>query len=411
MNCPLCESPLDERGVCPNCGKETEKKTALPGIYYETLEESREDDAPAPKRREAFFTPGEKRGIGACVLLLILFVGMIALVSGGYDPDATAIDGKGIAMKNSTFSVYYEMAVQSAASSSEAALFDPSKPLHKQYYNIDVGYTWDDYFKSQAFSSAALTEAIVYAANREGFTLPEDIRASLEKEQEAMEKSAESSYGDKDRYLAANMGEHITWEGYWDYREDSALAQAYADARYLTYDFTEEEIASYYDENSAKYGSLTKSHIPNVNIRHILFVPKTESPEDDLTAKTNAEDAMNQCLSSGKSNAEDIFLVLVGEYSQDAGTNTKGGLLENVAPGNLSNAISDWCFDPDGRQIGDLAVLPSNYGYHLVYFVGYRDNYAWKDQVLSDMRSQALGAEMQQLLGEADCRLTRFASR
>lgn len=412
MNCPLCFTPLDDNGLCPNCGEETTKKAALPGIYYETLEESREEDrAPVPKRREAFFSPGEKRAITGCFLLLVLFLGMIWWGSSSYDPDATAVSGKGILMKNSTFAVYYETAVQNVQSSSETALFDSTKPLHKQYYNIDVGYTWDDYIKSQALTSAALTETLVYAANREGFSLPEADKAALEVEKEAMEASAKASYGDRDRYLAANMGEHVTWAGYWDYREDSALAQAYADARFVSYSFSDEELSSYYDQNSANYTDLTKSTIPNVNIRHILFVPTTDSPEDDKVAKANAESALGQCMSGGEATAEEIFLRLVGEYSQDSGSNTNGGLLENVAPGDLSNAISAWCFAPAGRQIGDMAVLPSNYGYHVVYFAGYRENFAWKDQVLSDMRTQALGNEMQQLLDETDCRLTRFASR
>lgn len=412
MNCPLCGTPLDDTELCPNCGEETTQKTALPGIYYDTLEESREEEnVPVRKRREAFFTPGEKRAIAGCFLLLILFIGMIGWVSGQYDPDATAIAGKGISMKNSTFAVYYETAVQSLLSSSDTVLFDSTKPLHKQYYNIDVGYTWDDYFKDQAFSSAALTETLVYAANQDGFSLPEAQQAALEAEKTAMETSAKGSYGDPDRYLSANMGEHVTWEGYWDYREDAALAQAYADARFVSYSFSDQEISAYYDQNSASYSDLERSDIPNVNIRHILFVPETNSTEDDQAAKTEAEAILSRCLSAEAASREDVFLELVAEYSQDSGSSANGGLLENVSPGDLSNAISTWCFDPDGRQIGDLAVLPSNYGYHVVYFAGYRDNYTWKDQVLSDMRTQALGAEMSLLLQETDCHLTRFASR
>lgn len=411
MNCPRCDMPLDENGICPSCEAPEEVPASLPGIYYETLEESRRED-PVPKRRqkEPFFSPGEKRAIGGCLLLLVLFVALVAFSAGKYDPDATALKGAhGITMDNEAFAVYYAMEVSNFLSSAETTYFDASAPLDKQYYNIDVGYTWDDYFKEQALSSAALTASLVYAADREGFTLSQAQQEALDQELAAMQEGAEASYGNADRYMAANMGAYVTWEGYCQYYRDSTLAQAYADSLYVSYNFSDDELSAYYDANSADYTSLKKSDLPNVDIRHILFAPETDSAEDDETAKTDAEDALRQCRSGGNDQIEEIFLSLVTEYSMDAGSKTNGGLLENIAPGEISNAVSDWCFAPEGRQAGDTAVLPSNYGYHVVYFLGYRDNYEWKDQVLADLRKETLGHYMQALLAETNCRLTRFA--
>lgn len=411
MNCPLCDTPLDDQGICPNCGEDAPKTTKLPGIYYENLEVTTLEDSHPQKRREAFFTVGEKRAITGCVLILILFIGMIYLVSGAYDPDAAAISGRhGITMDNRIFAIYYETALNQYTSEAESLLFDPNSPLDKQYYNLDVGYTWEDYFMNQALSAAALTESLCYSAQQAGFALSPEELSSLEAEKAAMEDSASASYGNPDRYVAATFGENVTWDVYWQYRMDSALAQAYADACFQSYTFTDEELSAYYDNNSANYSTTPKSDLPNVDIRHILIVPESETPEEDAKAKENAEAALQQCHSGGEAHVEEIFLNLVGEYSQDAGSNANGGLLENLAPGQLSTAISDWCFDSAGRSPGDTAVLPSTYGYHVVYFVGYRDNYQWKDTVLSDMRTQALSLELSALLDETDCALTRFAA-
>jgi hypothetical protein len=40
----------------------------------------------------------------------------------------------------------------------------------------------------------------------------------------------------------------------------------------------------------------------------------------------------------------------------------------------MLTAFNDWCFDPD-RQVGDTGIVETSYGYHIMYFSGYGDNY------------------------------------
>lgn len=413
MNCPLCEAPLDEFGVCPNCGKVKRERTDLPGIYYDSWEESQqvvvEEEAPKKKRREPFFTSVEKRAIAGCFLLLLLFIGLMAWGASQYDANSVAVTGEGISIKNRDFVVYYEMALQNFRSSTEDAYFDPEKPLHKQYYNLDAGFTWDDYFKQQALSSAALTTSLVMDAEAAGFTLPQSQLDTLDAEQEAMRQQALKGGGTPDHYLATNIGEHISWESYWQYRRDVALAQAYANTLFLSYTYSEDELISHYKSNSDTYANLYQSPVPNVDLRHILLIPGSNSVEDCLVALEAAEAILLQCQEDTL-HPEETFQNLAKEYSQDTGSSENGGLLQNIAPGDLSTAITGWCFGEEGREVGDMAVLPSNYGYHVVYFAGYRENYEWKDQVLSDLRNEATGEYVQALMEKADCKLTRFAS-
>lgn len=426
MNCPLCDTPLEGETICPNCGQEVEHDiptmvtapdvipdTGHPGIFYENLVSSQEIYAEERKAPKPARFDGMERALllGACLMLAGILV-LVGLCSRIYDPDAIALKGDGgIRMDNRTFSIYYQASYQEFLSQySDAVPFDTSRSLKKQYYNLEEGYTWEDYFLSQAFSNAALTERLVAAAGEAGFSLTEDAQAELEASWESLKQYAQSGGMELSEYLRTIYGQDMDQETYLAYLRDTTLAQAYTESIYYGADFTEAEIDEYYAANKGSYADLTISQVPNVDIRHILFLPADDSEEADAIARENAEDALEQCLSGGEDQVEEIFLNLVTEYSQDSGSNGNGGLLENLSPGQIGGEFDDWCFDPALHQIGDTAVVSSQYGYHVVYFAGYRENYAWRDTVLADMRSEVLSQTLLELTEDLDCSLTRFAA-
>lgn len=426
MNCPLCDTPVDGENFCPNCGTQvvpevptvvTEPdlipETRHPGIFYENLISSHEiyEEEHKPKKAPRYDRQ-EKLLMTGAVLLLVLFIGMIGLVSRQYDPDAIALKGDyGISMDNRTFSIYYYAAYQEFVSAySDSLPFDPKTSLKKQYYNLNAGYTWEDYFISEAYSSAALTERVVAAANRAGYTLDDDAQRELDATWETLCRNAQMNNMTPDRYLQTMYGPSMTAEAYFGYLRDTTLAQAYTESLYYSPSFTEEEIQAYYEENASDYSDLSISQVPNVDIRHILILPADDSEEADAAAKNTAENLLTQCQSESQEQLESCFLKLATEYSQDSGSNENGGLLENLSPGQIGGEFDDWCFDPSRHQIGDTALVSSQYGYHVVYFAGYRENYGWMDRVLADMRSDALGAALLELTQTLDCRLTRFAA-
>ncbi|MDE5792432.1 MAG: peptidyl-prolyl cis-trans isomerase, partial [Oscillospiraceae bacterium] len=55
--------------------------------------------------------------------------------------------------------------------------------------------------------------------------------------------------------------------------------------------------------------------------------------------------------------------------SEDPGSNTNGGLYENVYVGQMVTAFNDWCFD-SSRQVGDTGLVETNYGVHVMYYSG-----------------------------------------
>lgn len=117
-----------------------------------------------------------------------------------------------------------------------------------------------------------------------------------------------------------------------------------------------------------------------VSFRHILINAVDEdgdgeySEEDLEQAVTQAEDIYDEWQSGDAT--EDSFAELANTYSEDTGSNTTGGLYEDVYQGQMVDSINDWIFDA-AREAGDTTIVTnegSSYtGAHLVYFVGVSD--------------------------------------
>ena len=136
-----------------------------------------------------------------------------------------------------------------------------------------------------------------------------------------------------------------------------------------------------------------------MNVRHILIQPEAtelseddEGYEDDVAAKdAEAEQKAQDILDEWKAGdaTEDSFAALANEYSDDPGSNTTGGLYEQVYQGQMVTEFNDWCFDP-ARQTGDTGIIHNeSTGYHVMYFVGYDQPY-WEVQVSADLVNDAV---------------------
>lgn len=426
MNCPLCGEELDQTGRCPNCGEEPaqmdteplEPSKSLPGIFYENLAASRaEEEQERQTPWQPRFSAGERRGLFLTLVLLAAVLTTVWLASRQYDPDAVAMYGnEGISMDNRTFAIYYRSAVAETNNqySQQKAQppFDSEGNLERQYINLEEDYSWADYFRQQALEDAALTESLVARANRAGFQPDAEKISAFEATLEQLPAmAAASGYTNKDgtgdaaAYLHARYGPAVTVETYQQYLRDTFLAQSYSDALYRAGTFSDAQLEEYYQAHRSDYTALTKSELPNVDIRQVLYLPG--DGEDDAAVWQRAEADLDWLRQQG--NTEQAFIELAQRQSADSGSRDAGGLLTNIAPGQLGAEFSSWCFDPQGHAYGDVGIAKSDYGVHLIFFLNYRDNFQWKDQVTEDMRSQSLSQRFSELLEETDCRLTRFA--
>lgn len=141
---------------------------------------------------------------------------------------------------------------------------------------------------------------------------------------------------------------------------------------------------------------------PSVDIRHILIKAELDQQDDPATTDVDESTVPSQAsLDAAKAKAEDLlaqweagdktaesFGELANANSDDLGSNTNGGLYEQVVPGTMFDAFNDWIFD-ESRQPGDTGLVENTQsgqqGWHVIYFQG-QDQLAWKVNVTSTLK-------------------------
>lgn len=100
------------------------------------------------------------------------------------------------------------------------------------------------------------------------------------------------------------------------------------------------------------------------SVRHILF------DSNEYGSLEEAERLAKNVVEKLKANNTlEYFKELVCAYSSDSGSVSNGGLYSNVKENALVASFNDWAFD-ENRQPGDIDLISSTYGYHIVYFEG-----------------------------------------
>ena len=139
----------------------------------------------------------------------------------------------------------------------------------------------------------------------------------------------------------------------------------------------------------AQFNSRKRNEALDYNVRHILVTAANLDLADGETATEEQLTAKAQEILNGWDGTEDGFAKLAEQYSQDGGSNTNGGLYEDVPKGYMISEFQDWCYE-DGRQSGDTGVIyASSTGAHIMYFVGYGDTQYWHYACENALRSAA----------------------
>ena len=134
------------------------------------------------------------------------------------------------------------------------------------------------------------------------------------------------------------------------------------------------------------------------NVRHLLveFVGGTEdeetlemtySDEEKAETKAKAEELLAQWESGAKT--EESFVELLMEHSADTGKDSNEGLYENInADSTYVENFQNWAIDPE-RKVGDVEIIETEYGYHIMYFVGHSEMTYRDTLITSDMGAEA----------------------
>lgn len=131
------------------------------------------------------------------------------------------------------------------------------------------------------------------------------------------------------------------------------------------------------------------SDAKTVNVRHILIAPESSKSSDDSSSSKSAKDCTDKEWAAAEKKAKSIlakynsgdktsksFAKLAKSNSSDGNAND-GGLYENIIPNQMVPTFNAWCFD-SSRKAGDVGIVKTEYGYHIMYFEGKNDQAVWK---------------------------------
>ena len=302
-------------------------------------------------------------------------------------------------LTNSQLQVHYWFAVQNFYAQygtyAQYMGLDHNQSLDTQVCGLQEGQTWQQYFLAQALDSWEVYEAIYQQAQEAGFQMPEESQKELDTLLEGLTDTAKNNgFEDAEAMLRRNFGPAATLQDYRDFLELYMFSSGYYNQVTSSFAPTDAEVEAFFNAHEAEYADngLDKT-TKTVDVRHILILPEgatvenvtTETFSDEAWAagEKQAQEILDGWLAGGKT--EDSFATLANEHSADAGSNTNGGLYSGVTQGQMVEAFDTWCFD-DSRQSGDYGIVKTQYGYHIMYFVGSRT--LWQSQAKSDLLTQ-----------------------
>lgn len=279
---------------------------------------------------------------------------------------------------------------------------DVSQPLDTQMCSgLEEARTWQQFFLEGALNSWNNYRAMAAEADANGFELTEQQRSAIDNAAAELEEAAAANgFESGIAMLHSSLGAGAELEDYVYFMELYYKANGYYAQIAQGFEPTDEQLDDYFEEHAEGYAAsgITKD-TKLVNVRHILVYPEGAdgtnlatqefSEEAWAASEKKAQEILDQFLAGDKT--EESFAALANEYSEDPGSNTNGGLYENVSEGEMVAAFNDWCFDA-ARQVGDTGIVKTNYGYHVMYFSGSQttwQKYARNDYMVENATTAA----------------------
>jgi len=265
----------------------------------------------------------------------------------------------------------------------------------------DISMTWQQYFLDYALNTWHTHQAVALAGKEAGYELEEVYQTELDSMKTQMEEMA-AVYGmaDADEWIRNYVGPGCNAEDYMHYLETYYRGYGYLEQIGQNATVTADEVEAYYAENETMYtqNGITKEAGKAVDVRHILLMPENGttgedgypvySDEDWAACEAEVQKIYDEWMAGDKS--EESFADFAAKYSQD-GNAAQGGIYEGVTEGYMVETFNDWCFD-ETRQPGDHGLVKTQYGYHIMFFVGSEE--IWYGTAEADLISARVNAKL-----------------
>lgn len=431
MICKFCNAEFgDDSLFCPVCGKslteaeQPETPAEQPVFSSEFIGQPEELVKPRKK-----VWPVVLAAVGAVLALVVLAV--VLLLALGVEiklpqndihrkESYTAVDEEAVEkagtvvaqigdakLTNSQLQIYYRMQVLDFVNYYSSYLssigFDHTQPLAEQKCYFDDTKTWEQYFIEVSITAWQNYQTLALQAEESDFTLGEDWEAEIAAIPESLESQAtEGGYENADAMIKELLGPACSLDDYMEYVRLNALSNEYYASIYEQLTPTDDEVDAYYTENEEAFtgNGITRDGGLVSSVRHILVCPDGGTT-DESGAVTYSDAEWAACLAEAErilqewkdgEATEDSFAALVATYTEDPGSQSTGGLYENINPtSSYVENFLNWSVDMS-RQPGDTGIVQTEYGYHIMYFVtgeAYWYNSA-KTQLMSERNTDML---------------------
>lgn len=100
---------------------------------------------------------------------------------------------------------------------------------------------------------------------------------------------------------------------------------------------------------------------------------------------------------------EDAFAALAVEYSADSNAED-GGIYEDVTEDYMVAPFEDWALT-EGREYGDVGIVETTYGYHIMYFIS-AETTTWSDAIRTDLATEDYNTFSEELVAQDNVAIT-----
>lgn len=197
-----------------------------------------------------------------------------------------------------------------------------------------------------------------------------DDKSFIDAAVETAPEASKNTYADEEYTLGDML---------WSDKPSGEKATWLCDSARKTGDKTVADTGSSY--SCLLFRSVGRDEQNTVTVRHILIAGSKPAElgesatdadkaayEESLKAYNDAKAQIESVKATWEASAktEAIFAELADKYSEDSPV---GGLYEEVMVDEMVANFNDWIFDT-ARKAGDYEIVETEYGFHLIYFVG-----------------------------------------
>ena len=341
------------------------------------------------------------------IAFVVVAIGLVVWNSNIIQRGTTAVTVEGESYSAAEVSYYYHNAYNSIVNSKYASLYGINKntALSQQNLNdtakmmlgVSEDMTWDAYFRDAAKKSLIQLTMLKKGAAEKGMTFNDDMQKEVDSTVETFSTYAKKAGYSTSAYLKLMYGNNMTMSTFKSILKDTVLASHYQQDYIDSLTYTDEEVATYYNEH--------KNNFDVADYEYIYFKGTADSTKDadgntvDLTdeekqaafdtaktqAQATAQEIQNKLAAGSDASA------LAEEYSEQLYSSSVHQ--SQLGSSFSSSSYANWLYDA-ARQAGETTIAENDQSSSYVY------NY-YVVQLDSRVRDEAATADVRHILVSA----------